>query len=187
MSHSWKNSRSGWTVLWPTWSNWRYTCSLQGLELNNLLQSKPSSPERKIQSKIYITSSNLSELSWNFSYHLELQMTVAWMQICLSDFVGGRIHVTEEGWVQACLFSGVCYVIMKPLMRETGYRVPFSVPTLLSKLWQKQLLLELAQKYQRWFFLLQLIDSSLWGDVSITRALCLGARWCILLCPYLEL
>lgn len=61
-------------------------------------------------------------------------MTVAWMQICLSDFVGGRIHITEEGRVQACVFSGVCHVIMRPLVSETGYRTPFSVPTVLSKL-----------------------------------------------------
>lgn len=107
-----------------------------------------------------------------FSCHLDLQIKVAWMQICLSDFVGGRMRVTEEGWVQACPFSGICCVIMKPLVSETGYGVSFSVPTVLSKLWQKQLLLEFAQR----MIFPPTIDNSPWGDVSITRALCLAAR-----------
>lgn len=55
-------------------------------------------------------------------------------------------------------------------MSETGYRTPFLVYTVTSKLEGKQLVLETAQRSQRRFFLMQLLVPSeeLWAKPEMS-------------------
>lgn len=62
---------------------------------------------------------------------------------------------------------------------KAGYRTPFSVPTVLSKLQWKQLLLDTAQRSESQVFP-PAIAGSLWGPAGITRVICLAAKKCIM-------
>lgn len=106
-----------------------------------------------------------SKSEQNFCCHLELQLTVAWMQLCFSCSVEGRKHVTAEGWVQACSPSGTCSLTVRPLVSETGYGTPFLVPKVSGRLQWKQLLLETAQRSGSERDFPPAISSSLWEAV----------------------